>query len=199
MRGPDDFDRVSLPRVDADALRDVLISEQSRTVIEVGLAYGSSALAIAEALLQTPTGDPRHVIIDPYQSAAFAGIGWNQLQAAGVDGMCALIEEPSQYALPRLLTAGFTVDAAFVDGSHLFHNVFVDLYFLDHAVRPNGVVVLDDCAWSSVATAVGYYERYLGWTSLPIEMPTRLRAFRRPSSRPACDFTTFTAPGTNGW
>ena len=48
---PGDFERVALPREDGDILRDALIAENAKVVIEVGLAYGSSALAIGEALL----------------------------------------------------------------------------------------------------------------------------------------------------
>lgn len=43
---------------------------------------------------------------------------------------------PSSIALARLAAEGFIADAAFVDGSHRFHEVFVDLYFLRKIVRP---------------------------------------------------------------
>ena len=56
-------------------------------------------------------------------------------------------------ALPRLVAKGVTADAAFVDGSHRFHEVFVDLYFLRKIVRPGGLIVLDDHWWPSVRTA----------------------------------------------
>lgn len=44
VRSAGDFERVALPHADADALRDLLTAERATTVIEVGLAYGSSAL-----------------------------------------------------------------------------------------------------------------------------------------------------------
>ncbi len=47
---------------------------------------------------------------------------------------------------------GFTAEAAFVDGSHIFHNVFVDLFSLSELVCPGGLIILDDCQWLSVAT-----------------------------------------------
>lgn len=49
-RSDGDFERVSIPAADGDVLRDLLIDEQAATVIEIGLAYGASALAIGEAL-----------------------------------------------------------------------------------------------------------------------------------------------------
>ena len=83
----DDFDVGTVPEGDCDALRDLLIAEGVETIVEVGLAYGRSALAIGEALV---------------------------------------------------------ADAAFVDGSHRFHEVFVDLYFLGKIVRSGGTIVVDD-------------------------------------------------------
>ncbi len=46
-----DFETVTLPERDCDLLRDLLIAEGAATVVEVGLAYASSALAIGEALV----------------------------------------------------------------------------------------------------------------------------------------------------
>jgi len=52
-----DFDTVTVPERDCDALRDLLIAEDVETIVEVGLAYGSSALAIGEALVPLMEGD----------------------------------------------------------------------------------------------------------------------------------------------
>ena len=54
-----------------------------------------------------------------------------------------------------------------MDGSHRFHEVVVDLYYLRRIVRPGGLVVLDDDWTPSVRTAARYYERNLGWTAVP--------------------------------
>src|SRR5690349_24943554 len=63
VRSDGDFERVSLPHADADALRDLLVAARVTTVVEVGLAYGTSALAIAEALLTIDAPNSQHVII----------------------------------------------------------------------------------------------------------------------------------------
>jgi predicted O-methyltransferase YrrM len=190
VRSDGDFECVSLPASDCDALRDVLLAEQPGTVIEIGLAYGSSALAIAEALVATGPWEPRHLIIDAFQGH-FHGAGWAAIAAAGLTGLCRLVEERSQVALPRLVGEGFAADAAFVDGSHIFHNVFVDLFFLRELVRPGGLVILDDCEYPSVATAVSYFEVNTGWAPEPIPVPTRLRAFRLPAVRTEPGFKSF--------
>jgi predicted O-methyltransferase YrrM len=190
VRSGGDFARVSVPAADGDVLRDLLQAEQPGTVIEIGLAYGSSALAIAEALVAAGSGQARHVIVDAYQEH-FHGSGWAAITGAGLAGLCRLVEERSQIALPRLLGDGFTADAAFVDGSHVFHNVFVDLFYLRELVRPGGLVILDDCSYPSVATAARYFEVNTGWQPEPIARPTRLRAFRLPNPRTEPGFESF--------
>jgi predicted O-methyltransferase YrrM len=189
VRAGGDFELVSLPGSDGDVLRDLLVAEGARAVIEIGLAYGSSALAIAEALLVAGAAT-EHLIVDAYQHL-FHDAGEAAIDGAGVRGRCTILRERSQLALPRLVTDGVTVDAAFVDGSHVFHNVFVDLYFLRELVRPGGLVVLDDCQWPSVATAVRYFESNTGWRPQPVDRPTRLRAFRLPERRAEPAFDSF--------
>jgi Methyltransferase domain len=121
----------------------------------------------------------------------FHGSGWAAIAGAGLAGLCSLVEERSQTALPRLLADGFVADAAFVDGSHIFHNVFVDLFYLRELVRPGGLVILDDCSHLSVATAARYFELNTGWEPESIGWPTRLRAFRLPVPRTEPSFNSF--------
>lgn len=162
-----DFATVTLPERDCDLLRDLFVAERVGTVVEIGLAYGSSALAIGEALVTVGGSGARHVVIDPFQRSAFSNTGWDLLRSAGLDAITELIEAPSSLVLPRLAGEGFVADAAFVDGSHRFHEVFVDLYFLRKLVRPGGLIVLDDNWAPSVRTAAHYYERNLDFTTVP--------------------------------
>lgn len=183
-----DFERVALPAADGDVLRDALVHEGARVVIEIGLAYGSSALAIGEALCTTDAV-VAHVIIDPHQEHAFHNVGWDAVRTAGLADVTRLLTEPSSLALARLVGEGFQADAAFVDGSHRFHEVFVDLYFLRRLVRPGGLIILDDAAWPSVATALRYYDINLGWR--PVELAGRLTARRLPMGVAEPEFGDF--------
>ncbi|GAA1501111.1 hypothetical protein GCM10009827_009180 [Dactylosporangium maewongense] len=202
-----DFQTVTMPERDCDLLRDLLIADGAGTVVEVGLAYASSALAVGEALVTVDPPHPRHVIVDPFQDQAYSDVGWDLLRAAGLDSIATLMRSPSSAALPELVSEGFTADAAFVDGSHRFHEVFVDLYFLRKIVRPGGLVVMDDDWTPSVRTAVRYYERHLGWTAMPgafaagtlrhiaddpaAEAVPRCRALRLPDALVEPPFTEF--------
>ena len=184
-----DFERVALPAVDGDILRDILVAHGARVVIEVGLAYGSSALAIGEALCLTGGTEVSHVVIDPFQATAYDNVGWDALNAAGLAAQTTFIGEASSSALARLVGHGFTADAALVDGSHRFHEVFVDLYFLRKLVRPGGLIILDDAAWPSVATALRYFDLNLGWR--PVSIGGRLTARRLPDEPFEPAFTDF--------
>ena len=90
VRSAGDFERVSIPNSDSDALRDLLIAERANTAIEIGLAYGSSALAIAEALVIVGSDHARHVIIDAYQDRFYSS-GWSAIAEAGLAGLCSLL------------------------------------------------------------------------------------------------------------
>lgn len=197
----DDFARVSLPAADCDALRDLLAAAGVSTVVEIGLAYARSALAIGEALVSSGRDDIVHIVIDPYQASAYRHAGWNLLVAAGLDRICRLVPEPSQIALSRMAVDGFIADAAFVDGSHHFHNVFVDLYFLWRIVRPGGLIILDDHWSPPVAAAARYYETNLDWKPVagPFDRATvdprtgapRVRVLRLPDPLVEPPFTAF--------
>jgi predicted O-methyltransferase YrrM len=193
-----DFATVTLPERDCDLLRDLVVAERAGTVVEVGLAYGSSALAIGEALATVGADAARHIVIDPFQQEGFANVGWDLLRSAGLDAIATLVEAPSSIVLAGLVTDGVVVDAAFVDGSHRFHEVFVDLYYLRKIVRPGGLIVLDDDWTPSVRTAVRYYERNLGWTVIPDAFAdgTHWTVGRDPAAEPVPRCRAVRLPGT---
>jgi predicted O-methyltransferase YrrM len=125
------------------------------------------------------------------QATEWSNVGWRMMRSAGLEPIARLVLQPSSRALPRLVAEGLTADAAFVDGSHRFHEVFVDLYFLCKIVRPGGIIVLDDLWWPSVRTAAHYFEMNMGWRVIPgafdggtIDHETgrpRAQAFRLPN------------------
>lgn len=191
VRADGDFEDVAVPAAECEILHDVMLREAPTIVIEIGLAYASSALAIAQALVEASPGRARHIIIDAYQTRAFHDAGWDALIEAGLGDVCTLIQERSHIGLSRLLADGMVADAAFIDGSHLFHNVFVELFYLRELVRPGGLLILDDCQYPSVATAVRYFQLNIGWQPEPLTPGTRLRAFRLPDALVDPSFEAF--------
>ena len=146
-----------------------MIADGATRTLEIGLGYAISTLFICEGLIENGGGG-RHVAIDPFQDGSllsdqtlFGGAGVRTLQRAGVRSLVELYDEGSEIVLPRLLSAGKTFDFAFVDGSHRFENVFLDLVFCARLLTAGATVFVDDTHLPSVAHAVGYCTSNLGW------------------------------------
>jgi predicted O-methyltransferase YrrM len=137
--------------IDAEtgALLQRLIHERPPAVtLEIGPAYGISALFICEALRDV--GGRRHITMDPVQSTTWKGIGLRHLRDAGFSSIVEFREQYSQDALPQLAAAGVRVDFAFIDGTHTFDQKLVDFFFVDRLLNVGGVVAFDDCGWPSI-------------------------------------------------
>jgi Methyltransferase domain len=89
--------------------------------------------------------------------------GLRALEEAGVADLVEFHEEESQVLLPGLVAEGRRFDLAFVDGSHRFERVLLDLLYSGRLVRPGGIVFLDDVQVASVARALDVCTATLGW------------------------------------
>ena len=126
--------------------------------VEVGLAFGTSAMFICEYLKKTPK--TRHYVMDPYQmyDASYGGIGLNNLKKSGFGDIIEFIDKPSQLALPELEQRKVKVDFAFIDGWHTFDHTLVDFFFVDRILRVGGIMILDDTDWPAVKKLVSFIE-----------------------------------------
>ena len=160
-----DFRRVSIPTVEAEAIRQWVIDENATHTIEIGLAYGFSALHVCEGLLLNGNPDPKHCSLDPWQSSpsGYADRGLEILEEAGVKPIIEFHAEKSQLALPRFLKEGRQFDLAFVDGNHRFDAVFLDMYYLGHLVRKGGIIILDDYGFPGIKRAASFFLKNLEW------------------------------------
>lgn len=159
------------------ALLQSLIEKKHPVVtMEIGLAYGLSALYICEALARV--GGKRHIAIDAFQNSSWEGIGIHHLRSAGFGDLVELREELSQDALPRMVAEGIKVDFAYIDGTHTFDQKIVDFYYVDRILNIGGVIAFDDCDWPS------------------IHQVCRFIATNRPYR--VCGSTAGTSPGARG-
>jgi predicted O-methyltransferase YrrM len=139
----------ALPRADSDGIAALVVREQARRTLEVGIGIGVGTLAVCEALLELGV-EGGHVVVDPFDFGNDVAV--RTLRDAGVEPMVTRLREPSQTALPRMVAEGDRFDLLLVDGGHRFDEVFLDLIHADALVRPGGVVVTDDL-WPPTATA----------------------------------------------
>lgn len=149
---------------EGDALRRWVLREQATKTIEIGLAFGVSALHICEGLVQVGKLNPQHVAIDPFQAGSFANRGLQALEEAGVRSFVEHHSELSQIALPAFLKEGRQFDLAFVDGNHRFDSVFLDMFYLGRLVRKGGIIILDDYDLPGIKRAVSFYLTNLHWS-----------------------------------
>lgn len=122
--------------------------------LEVGLAYGISALYICEALREV--GAKRHIVIDPNQQNHWQNIGLHNIQAAGYADLAEHISHGSELALPQLLRDRVEIEFAFIDGYHIYDQTLVEFYYIDRLLKPGGIVVFDDADWPSVRKVCRY-------------------------------------------
>ena len=149
---------VAIPAAEGLCLQRVFSAPDVCRTLEVGCAYGLSAMFICNSLQGKP-GPCRHTIIDPYQTSVFNRRGIRNLEEAGLKDF-ELLEEPSELALPRLVASGERFDAALIDGYHTFDQTIVDFYYINRLLRVGGYLAIDDCNLPAVNRAVRYMLTY---------------------------------------
>jgi predicted O-methyltransferase YrrM len=162
------FRAASIPTEEGESLRKWVIKEKAGSIIEVGLAYGFSALYLGEGLLSNKkilSKKPKHTIVDAYQvpEDKYAGIGLDVLDRAGLREIVDFYGELSQVALPRFLSEGRKFDFGFIDGCHLFDCVFLDLFYAGRLVRNGGIIFIDDYDSIAIRKAATFFIRNLNW------------------------------------
>lgn len=172
--------RSGRPFRDADTLSSVntlavlrALADESRAeaTLEVGLALGGSALALASSLADRGLPAARqHVAIDPFQRALFDDVGRMMIEGAGLAGHVEIVEEPSELVLPRLVAAGRRFGLVYVDGSHLFENVLVDCYYCLRLLPAGGVLVMDDAPHPHVNRVLRFLAGNWGECLQPIDL-----------------------------
>lgn len=129
---------------EAYILMQAVADSQAETTLEVGVAFGASAMAICAAKRSPQSGENKHYGVDPnqrtfYESAALVG-----LEKEGLAGQFELLEGPSHMMLPTLIERNVTLDFAFIDGWHTFDYTLVDFFLVDKMLKPGGLVGFHD-------------------------------------------------------
>jgi predicted O-methyltransferase YrrM len=145
-----------ISREGGEMLQALIAEIDARTTLEIGLAFGVSALFICAALSERPGA--RHVVIDPGQNGKhWRGVGLHHLSLTGLNRFVDFRELPSHLAMGDLEREGFQCDLALVDGCHTFDYVMIDMFLVDRVLRLGGVMFVDDAEWTSVRQACRYF------------------------------------------
>lgn len=163
------------------ALACVIQENDLSSSIEIGLAYGISALYVCEAISHTAA--PRHVAIDPHQSTQWHDIGTLNLERGGFSGLTELIQQPSEIALPELLKNNASFDFGLIDGWHTFDHTLLDFFYVNRLLDVGGFVAIDDLHMPAVNKAVRYILNYPAYEAVDILPPRRRSRARNVASR----------------
>jgi predicted O-methyltransferase YrrM len=134
-------------------------------VVEIGMAVGSSTLAILSALSQT---GGRLISIDPDESSQWHGVGLACVKRAGFAEQHELMEDFDYRALPELLRRGERIDFAYVDGWHTFDYTLLDFFYIDKMLSVGGVVGFNDCDLRAVHRVIRFVQRYRHYTEIDV-------------------------------
>jgi predicted O-methyltransferase YrrM len=147
---PEDFRFVSIREEEGEYLFEFLQRNNARSTLETGFGYGCSTSFIMLAT-QSP-----HIAIDPDQQTSFRGTGLQNVQMLGLRAHLRFIEAYSHTALPKLLEEGLQIDFAFIDGGHKFDEIFVDWFYCDQILQPNGNLIFHDASLESTQRVASF-------------------------------------------
>ncbi len=147
----------SVPFKTGALLYDLIRERRLSQTLEIGMAYGMSALFICQALEDNSLG--RHTTIDPVQDTSWKSIGRLNVERAGLKDRLRFFPGASHEVLPRLLLEGESFDFAFVDGLHLFDYTLVEFFYIDKMLEVGGYIAFDDIGMPSVRKAVSFILR----------------------------------------
>lgn len=196
-------------------LRMLFLALRPERTLEVGMCFGGSALLFTASHHDLHRQSARqHLALDPYQSTVWDDAGLLAVERAGLSGYLDFRPTFSSVELPRLLSERSSFDLVYIDGSHLFEDVFVDFYYVSRLLSEDGVVAFDDSTNPHVRKLLRFVRCNLssafaemdltpyrgeGGKSLKYRMArfvgkTQLTAFRRigpPSREWDAEFTDF--------
>lgn len=137
----------------------VLKNKNINKILEVGMANGTSALYMCQALHDSNKKDGSLTSIDPNQSTQWKNVGITQIERASLDNYHNLIQNTSDIAMANLLEEKEKFDMIFIDGMHLFDYTLLDIYYAVKLVKINGIIVIDDIRHSGVKDAIQYVKK----------------------------------------
>ncbi len=141
-------------------LRELIRDRKPARTLEIGLAFGVSALTILSSLQEFCPAGYYHTGIDPFQKDQWHNAALLLIEQTGLSAHFRFTETFSSLALPGLLAQGELFDLIYVDGSHRYEHVFVDYFFCLRLLRKGGVVLFDDCTTDDVGAVVKFAAKH---------------------------------------
>lgn len=144
-------------------LRQLHLATKATRTLEVGLAFGGSCLVFTQTHRDLGSSPQRqHVAIDPFQASPWIDdAGLLATERAGLSGYLDFRGAPSCLVLPELLKTDEKFGLVYIDGSHLFEDVFIDFYYIVRILEVGGIVLFDDSADPHVSKVLRFIRKNL--------------------------------------
>lgn len=139
------------------ALRNLMVDFRPKATLEIGLAYGASCLTLAashQEIEKVPS--KQHVAIDPFQSTVWDNVARQLVDKAALSGYVDIRENYSHIVLPEMAKDGKKFELIYIDGSHLFEDVFIDFYYSNRLLKKSGLIAFDDSGDSHVKKVLAF-------------------------------------------
>jgi len=136
-------------KAQCDFLQSLIKNHNCKASIEIGFAYGTSTLAIAEAI-QGNGGV--HTVIDKFENEWWGGNGLDLLKQAGIE--IDFREEWCYEALPALLHENKKFDFAYIDSTKQFDWILMNFFYIDKLLNDGGIIVFDDADTPGIRKAL---------------------------------------------
>lgn len=146
--------RTSPTLVEAATLSQLINTTRARNPLEIGLALGASAVAIAEAL-QVNDPSSRHVVLDPFE-ADFGNVGLRELDRLGLGDTVEFHAEHSEDFLQTCIRANRFFDFIFNDGAHSIGDKVTNTFYADRCLAAGGIMAFHDAFLPSTVASVRY-------------------------------------------
>lgn len=144
--------------------------ERPSLVIEVGMAYGLSTLAILAGLHENAAGIL--ISIDPSQTSHYNNIGVKNVERVGMADRHRCFEAADFDALPVLLKEHERAcGLVYIDGRHNFDYTTLDLFYADRLVKIGGIVALNDGWMIGVHKAIRMFLQQRHYEAVDVGLP----------------------------
>ncbi len=139
-----------------------MLQVKPERTLEIGLALGGSAITFCAShrdLGRMP--EKQHIAIDPFQEGIWDEVGLKNVEEESLQKYLDCRIALSSLELPKLVSEQKTFHMVYIDGSHMFEDVFIDIYFITRLVPQGGIVLFDDSSDPQVAKVHRYIHRNL--------------------------------------
>jgi len=140
-------------------IRHLILAEKPESTLEIGLAFGASALAFLSSMKEIRPTNFNHTAIDPFQTGHWKSVAIFNIESEGLIDHFTHLEQDSALALPELCRQDRRYNLIYVDGSHIFENVFIDFYYCCRLLAGNGLILFDDCTDRHIAKVIRFIDK----------------------------------------